>query len=176
MLAAMALLFSCQKKSNNGGDPEMNKDQINVSINPDEEFVLAAAEGGLFEVKLGELAVKKGSSPEIRELGQMMVDDHSKVNQELAALAQKKNIVLPTELGDEKKALYDELEKKQGRDFDKAYADLMVKDHKKDIEKFEKEANKGEDAELKNFASDKLPTLRHHLQMAKDTKEQCEAR
>lgn len=133
----------------------------------DEAFVKEAAEGGVMEVKLGELAKSKGSSQEIKTLGQHMFTDHSKANEELKALAAKKNMVLPTGLSKEGQKNYDELSKKSGEDFDKAYAKMMVEDHEKDIKKFKKEAEKGEDPEFKSWASKTLPTLEHHLDMAK---------
>jgi putative membrane protein len=180
-LAIAAILFSCGKKPSNPETPQINKDstgQTNNSndnqTNPDEDFAMEAAEGGLFEVMAGELAVHKGSA-KIKKLGQMMVDDHSKANDDLKKIAKKKNLDLPTSLSNEMQAEYDKLMKKEGKEFDKAYSTLMVKDHKKDIEKFQKEADNGGDADFKNFASEKLPTLRHHLQMSQEAKDHCDA-
>lgn len=56
---------------------------------PDQQFVTEAAEGGMLEVKLGELASQKGVSQEVKTFGKTMVTDHTKVNEELKALAQK---------------------------------------------------------------------------------------
>jgi putative membrane protein len=179
-LLILITLFSCGKKQDNPGKPKVDKDSLTTTNddgrNPDEDFVMDAGEGGLFEVLMGEMAVEKGASKKIRDLGRMMVDDHSKVNQDLKNIGKKKNISLPASLGNDKQAIYDDLMKKEGKEFDKAYANLMVKDHKKDIAAFEKEADKGKDEEFKNFAANKLPTLRHHLEMAEDAKKHCDAR
>jgi putative membrane protein len=134
----------------------------------DKKFVKEAAEGGMKEVKLGELAQKNGSSGEIRNLGQQMVTDHSKANDELKALASRKGITVPSALTDDAQKEYDRLSKKTGADFDKEYAKCMVKDHKKDVGEFKKEADKGGDSELKAWASKTLPTLEHHLKMSED--------
>jgi putative membrane protein len=134
--------------------------------NKDMDFAKEAAEAGVMEVKLGQLAVSKATSQEVRTLGQHMVDDHSKANNELMALASKKTMNLPSALSSDGQKAYDELNKKSGADFDKAYSEMMVKDHKKVISKFEHEAEKGDDADLKAWASKTLPTLKHHLEMS----------
>lgn len=139
--------------------------------NKDEKFAKDAAEAGLMEVKLGELAQSKGSSQDIKTLGQQMVTDHSKANEELKALATKKNIILPTGLSKDGQKSYDELNGKSGEDFDKAYAKMMVKDHEKVIDMFKKESEKGEDADLKSWATKTLPTLERHLEMSKKAHE-----
>lgn len=142
-----------------------------IAQNPsakDKKFVTEAANGGLMEVKLGELAMSKGKSEYVRALGQHMVTDHTKANNELTTLAGKKNINVPTSLDKKAQKCYDKLFKKEGEAFDKAYTKLMVKDHKKDIAEFKAEAEKGDDAELKSWASTTLNTLQHHLDMSKE--------
>jgi len=133
----------------------------------DETFVKEAAEAGMMEVKLGELAQSKGQSQDIKTLGQHMVTDHTKANEELKALAAKKSMVLPTGLSKEGQTKYDELSKKTGQEFDKAYAKMMVDDHEKVISKFKKESEKGEDQDFKSWAAKTLTTLEHHLAMSK---------
>ena len=118
------------------------------------------------EVKLGELALTNASSPEIKKFGQSMVDDHGKANLELKGLAEQKQITIPTTLSDKKQEKFDELAKKNGTEFDKAYAEFMVKDHKDDLDAFKKEAEKGNDPDLKAWAAGKVPVLEHHLMMA----------
>jgi len=135
----------------------------------DQEFVKCAAHAGMMEVRLGELAQTNALSPEVKKLGQMMIDDHTKANNELTALAQKKGIAVPTTLTDKEQKGYDKLAKMQGKDFDKAYTKCMVKDHKKVICKFKKEAKKGDDAELKTWASNTIPSLEHHKHMSEET-------
>ena len=139
--------------------------------NKDEEFAKEAADAGMMEVKLGELAQSKGQSQEIKTLGQHMVTDHTKANEELKALAMKKNIVLPNAMSKDAQKSYDELSGKNGAEFDKAYAKMMVKDHEKVIAKFKKESEKGEDPDLKSWATKTLPTLEHHLEMSKKAHE-----
>jgi putative membrane protein len=137
----------------------------------DMDFVNEAAQAGLLEVKLGELAKTKGNSAEVKKLGEHMLSDHSKANKELMVLASKKSIAPPSTLDKEGQKHYDELSGKSGEEFDKAYSELMVKDHEKVISKFKKESNSGEDQDLKAWAEKTLPTLEHHLTMAKETRD-----
>jgi putative membrane protein len=132
----------------------------------DTEFAVKAADGGMLEVKLGELAQTKGTSPAVKDLGRMLVKDHGKANEELKALAQTKNITLPATLSEKCEKEYNDLAAKNGQDFDDAFTDYMVKDHKKDVDAFKKEAEKGEDPDIKSWAAGKVSTLEHHLSMA----------
>ena len=134
----------------------------------DSHFVMDAAKGGLAEVEMGKLAAEKASSPDVKQFGQRMVDDHSKANDELKAVASQKGITLPTELAAADKATLDRLSKLSGEAFDRAYMSDMVKDHKKDVAEFKKEASAGKDADVKAFAGKTLPTLEDHLKMAQD--------
>jgi putative membrane protein len=130
----------------------------------DEKFVQTAAQGGLMEVKLGEVASQKASAAEVKELGAMMVKDHSKANQELTDLAGKKGITLSTELESKHQATIDRLSKLSGEEFDKAYVSEMLSDHKKDVADFEKASKSATDEDIKAWAGKTLPTLQAHLQ------------
>ena len=135
----------------------------------DHHFVTEAAEGGMAEVELGKLATEKAESNDVKQFGQRMVDDHSKANDQLKQVASQKNITLPSGIGAKNQATKNHLEKLSGAAFDRAYMTHMVEDHKKDVAAFQKEANAGKDADIKNFASQTLPTLQEHLRIAEDT-------
>lgn len=139
-------------------------------MKPDADFAVAAADGGMMEVQLGKLAQQKGVSKEIKELGAMMVKDHAMAYDELTSAATVKNITLPTTLSDKCQKKVNELTEKKGADFDKAYADLMVDDHKDDLDAFKKEAAKGNDSLLSSWAKGKVPVLEHHLMMAEQAR------
>jgi putative membrane protein len=96
-----------------------------------------------------------------------MVSDHSKANDELKAIAQRKNIAMPMSLSDERSKVKEKLAEKSGKDFDKAYINEMVSDHKKDVDLFEDALNKVKDEELRTFINNTLPTLRAHLEHIK---------
>jgi putative membrane protein len=139
------------------------------ALAPDEAFVMKAAKGGMAEVELGKLATEKAVSPDVKKFGQRMVDDHGKANDELKALAQTKNITLPTDLDPKDKALRDRLIKLSGQAFDHAYMQAMVADHVKDVNEFKMEAKAAKDPDVKAWAAKTLPTLEDHLKMARET-------
>jgi putative membrane protein len=132
----------------------------------DRDFLMDAAIGGLMEVELGHVAAQKGTSDAVKQFGQRMVDDHSKANSELMTLASSKGITLPTTLDEKHKERVTKLSSMSGAEFDRAYSKLMLSDHRKDVSEFEKESTKGTDADLKTFATNTLPTLKEHLQLA----------
>lgn len=132
----------------------------------DEHFVKKAAEGGMAEVELGQLAQQKAESSDVKQFAQRMVDDHSKANDQLKQLAQQNGVTLPTSLSAKDQADKDRLSKLSGEQFDKAYMHHMVMDHKKDVAEFKKESTSAQDPSVKSFASQTLPTLQSHLQEA----------
>jgi putative membrane protein len=132
----------------------------------DQEFARKVAAGGHAEVELAMLAQQKGSSEEVKNLASRLRTDHMKANDELTKIASQKNWTLPAEPTADQKNQKAKLEKLSGTAFDKAYADLMVTNHRNNIPLFERQAAKGADAELKQFASNTLPTLKEHLEMA----------
>jgi putative membrane protein len=134
--------------------------------NADHQFVMEAAQGGMAEVELGQLASEKAQSSDVKQFAQRMVTDHGKANDELKTLAQSKNITLPTDVGAKHKATKDKLSKMSGAAFDRAYMQEMVTDHRKDVSEFEKESKSGKDPDVKAFAAKTLPTLHEHMQMA----------
>jgi putative membrane protein len=134
----------------------------------DTHFAKEAAQGGMAEVKLGQLAQDKGASDSVKSFGKRMVDDHSKAGDKLKDVAAQENITLPTDISAKDQATYDQLSKLNGAAFDRAYAKDMVKDHQADVAAFQKEASGGKVDSLKSFASDTLPTLQDHLKEAKE--------
>ena len=122
--------------------------------------------GGLEEVRMGKLAVKKATSRELRLLAQNMVARHTLVNQELKKLADKKGLALtpPGALTDE----YKTLSNLSGKKFDQKYLAVVVEDHKRIVAAFEKEAGKGGDPNLTSWAAKQLPTLKKHLSMCQN--------
>jgi putative membrane protein len=133
----------------------------------DSKFIKEAAEGGMAEVALGQLAVEKASSADVKKFGQRMVDDHSKANDELKQLASQKKVTLPQDLKAQDKATKAKLEKLSGEQFDQAYMKDMVKDHTKDVRHFKRESMSAQDPDVKSFAAHTLPTLEEHLKQAK---------
>ena len=133
----------------------------------DRAFVTKAAQGGLMEVAAGNLAAKRALDPAVKAFGQKMVTDHTAANEKLKSLADSRQMPLPDAVSPEENAALGKLEALVGTDFDKTYSQMMVKDHVEDISEFEKEVKQGQDADVKSFAENTLPTLRHHLMLAR---------
>jgi putative membrane protein len=133
----------------------------------DKQFIKKAAQGGLAEVQLGQLATEKADSPDVKQFGQKMVDDHSKANDQLKQVASNKGVTVPDKLSAKDAATKARLEKLSGKAFDRAYMRDMVTDHTKDVSEFRTEAKTAKDPDVKSFASQTLPTLQDHLKQAK---------
>ncbi len=172
MFAFAFALASCGTNSKQEDSKEVAEEQNEQRFDDNDDmedvadFAVKAAEGGLLEVELAQLALTKGTSAKVKEFAQSMINDHGKANEELKSLAQSKNITLPTTLSEDSQEDYNKLAEKTGKDFDKAYSNFMVKDHKEDLNMFKKAAEKAEDPDLKSWASSKVPVLEHHLSMA----------
>ena len=178
LVGALLMSASCSKDADHSAEANNDKDSKEIAkdaneakfddsnLEDDAQWAVKAAEGGLWEVKLADLALTKSGSPKVKELAKHIKDDHTKANDELKALAAKKNITLPTSLSEKKQEKYDDFAKKTGSEFDKDYVENMVKDHKDDISLFKKEGENGKDPDVRSWASGKLSTLEHHLQMA----------
>jgi len=132
----------------------------------DEEFVAKASAAGLAEMNFGRLAAEQAAGADVKKFGQTMVDDHSKANEELNRIADKKQIRPAPRMDANHLAAFDKLIGMRGADFDKAYLAGQVADHKEAVALFEAEADGGKDADLKAFAAKTLPTIKSHLDMA----------
>jgi putative membrane protein len=117
-------------------------------IMQDKMFLRHAAEGGIAEVKLGQLAADKASSEDVKAFGQKMVDDRTKINNDIDQVADSMGIMLPKAMSKEDQAEYDKLAKLSGNDFDIEYLTYMVKDHHKDLRAFRIEAASPADSTL----------------------------
>ena len=135
----------------------------------DRKFMQKAAMDGMAEVELGRVSSQNGSSDQVKQFGQHMVDDHGKANDELKSLAQAKGVALPEKMDSKHAKLVAHMQKLSGAAFDRAYMKEMLKDHKTDVAAFKKESTQANDADLKAFAAKTTPTLKSHLQMAQQT-------
>jgi len=134
----------------------------------EKDFLSNAARSGMVEVQLGNMAAQKASSEDVKQFGERMATDHSQLGQKLQQLATNLGFQLPGDLKPEQQNLVSRLEKLSGKAFDREYIKEMVKDHAKDVSEFERAANQATNADIKQFASNALPTLRDHLNMARE--------
>jgi len=123
----------------------------------DKTFMRKAVKGGMMEVAMGKLASEQGQSADVKKFGERMVTDHSKANDELKSIAEKKGVKLPSK------------EPSKKWKSDKDYMDAMLKDHEKDLAEFQKEAKEGTDPDLKEFAERTAKVIQEHLDLARET-------
>lgn len=133
-------------------------------------FAKKAAASGLAEVADGKMAADKASDSQVKQFAQEMVTDHTKANNQLTQIAEGKSLSLPMEPTKRDQAKADKLDKMSGASFDKKYIAGQIAAHKEAVALFKKESARGKDADLKQFATQTLPILEHHLQMAESLK------
>ena len=131
----------------------------------DQAFVRNAMEGGMAEVELGQLASEKGSSDDVKQFGQKMVDDHTKLNDQMKPVAQQLGVLAPTKLSKKDEETKTKLQSLSGAQFDDAYIRTMLKDHKKDASDFKEEAQRTQNPALQHAAQQGSQVIDQHLQM-----------
>lgn len=130
------------------------------------DFAVEAANGGMTEVAASQLAQQKATDSRVKSFADMMVEDHTKVNNDLKSVAASKNITLPAGIGNDAQKDIDDLAKKEGKDFDKAYMKMMVNDHEKTIKLLKKGLDM-KDPDISTFSSRTMPAVQKHLNAAK---------
>jgi putative membrane protein len=160
-----------QDSANMPGDNQTKVSADTINKSDDAKFLTKVAQINLEEIELGKLAQEKGTTQDIKDLGKMMVEEHTKAQNDLVQLAQQKSITVPTSPDANAQDDYTDLNKKSGTDFDKKYCDMMVSGHKDAISLFEKDSAKGTDSEIRQMAVSTLPNLRKHLDHAKMCKD-----
>lgn len=128
----------------------------------DQAFLAQAAYGGLAEVALGELAMERAASPEVRAFGQRMVEEHSRANAELVALAEAKGMTPPTAPDEGRQAVAAALASLEGAEFDRQYLQQQLAEHQLAVALYDAEASGGTDPDVRTFAARWTPALQDH--------------
>lgn len=136
---------------------------------PAAKFLTDAIQGSSAEVKMGQLAQSKSTSPKVRQFGATLEADHSRAKGMALAVAKREGVNPPDTIKPDAQAMYDHLQGLSGAEFDKAFVQHMVQDHREDIAKFEAQAKTG-DAMTAKLAKDTLPDLKKHLAIAQSLK------
>ncbi len=164
VIASLYCRLSAQSPATPSAGPGMESPANPNLSHADRKFLRVASESGLKEVTISQEVLPRLSDPRVRDFAQMMVTDHGSANSQLAQLASRKGVEVPS--------VSPKVEQKwadKTSDLDEDYIKAMVKDHDEAVELFEKAA-KSDDPEIASFAQQTLPTLRHHLAMARDLK------
>jgi putative membrane protein len=137
----------------------------------DKSFMTDAAQAGHTEINASKIALEKNRSPAVKDFAEAMVGDHTTAADALAKLAANKNFTLPDGPSAMQKAKIAILNKLDGATFDKQYASIIgVSAHEDAVKLFTDAAANATDPDVKQFASETLPTLQHHLEMARRLK------
>lgn len=173
-VALILLVASCgpsQPKDSKEVAEDLNKERFDKDRKEkDAQFLVDIAEINMKQIRLGQLAQQKGTTPQVKELGKMVEDAHTKSQRELTALARSMSITIPTTPTDDVQDAFKDLNERTGVDFDKAYADKMVSKHNDAISAFEKATTGNYDTEIKNWAIASLPALRTNLNHSNEYK------
>lgn len=176
----MALTIGGLTACNNGNTPETDSvdsaqkvnEAVQESATPtassdDANFAVKAANAGMTEIESSKLALNTSANAGVKKYAQMIIDEHTAAASKLGTLASAKNITLPAALDTDSQDKVTDLSKKKGKDFDKAYVDMMVSDHKDAVDAFQKENTNTTDGDLKAFTAETIPVLQKHLDDAK---------
>lgn len=142
----------------------------------DRDFVEDMLADGNAEVELGRLVQERATRPEVKQFGEMMVRDHQKAGAELKQIASKHNVQLDPSEHQEHNDLRERLSKLSGAEFDREYMEAMVDEHQEAVNEVENKAQNADNPEIKQWASSTLPTLRQHLERARQIRENLEQR
>ncbi len=138
----------------------------------DQQFITKAAQDNIGEIQVAKLAEQKASDNNIKQMAQRFINDHQQNEQQLKQVAQQLNVTLPDKPSAKAQAKYDKLSKLNGKEFDQAFMRDQVKDHQHDVALFQKVESSAKDQAVKAYASQTLPTLKEHLQIAESTAQQ----
>lgn len=142
----------------------------------DRKFIQDAAQGGMFEVQVAQLAAAKATDPAVKDFASKLVQDHQQANNELVQIANARHVELPAAPSRDQRHAIEKLGKKSGAEFDREFVKQVgLKDHEKDIRTFEKAAGKLKDPDLKAWAQKTLPHLREHRALAQKLPEAGES-
>ena len=131
-----------------------------------QSFLKKAAEGQQAEIAMGRLASERAGDEKVKQFGALMMEDHRKASKEIQLLALKEGVVLPTELTSKHQDKREEFAQLAGDAFDRAYIRYMLRDHRKDVKEFERQAKAIKDPQVQRWAEGTLPLLKQHLQTA----------
>lgn len=170
-LAALAVLaggLGAQERDRERGRDQERGSASDAPGHPDKFFMHCAVQSNLAEISAGQLAVSRGQSQEVKDFGRMMVEDHTKANEELAQVMKKKGVTVPSRADEGRQMMVLHLSKVQAGDFDREYMGAMVAEHAKAVAEFEGKAKTAKDPELKEWVSKTLEGLKQHHEKAKE--------
>ncbi|MER9364924.1 DUF4142 domain-containing protein [Mesorhizobium sp. M0518] len=135
-----------------------------LSAETAQDFVTKAAIGGMFEVQSSKVAQDKLQDRTLKDFAQKMISDHGAANGKLETIAGEQKLQVPSDLDAAHKSEVDKLQS-AAAPVDAPYADMQKAAHADAVSLFESYAKDGDNAALKSFANETLPTLKMHQEM-----------
>jgi putative membrane protein len=166
-LASLFLLSFLAACSHTGDALKDSGSAAAGATSPDAAFMRDIAQGNLAEIAAGKLAVAKAQSPEVRRFGELMIEDHTKLQREGAQVAAANGWPVPSRPDERQQAAAKKLESMSGGSFDRAYMEQMVKDHAQTLQLLERTFQEAKDPRLRRVAQAAIPHVRQHLDMAR---------
>lgn len=134
----------------------------------DKSFLKMAAESNMTEAHLGQMAESQASETTVKTLGKTLDQDHTQAYEALQDVATKTGQTIPNGIDVSKDPAIKRLMNLKGTAFDRDFLRHEIQDHQKTIAQFKREAEHGENPDIKAYADKTLPTLENHLRQAED--------
>lgn len=165
--AWMGLLLMLALPVASAADPATKASGPSTLSRDDMQFFQKAAQTGMLEVQAAAIASTRALAPTTKTFADTMAIEHGANNDALKALATSKGVTLPAQMDEKHREVLEKLQKEETKEFDKHYAEVMREGHKEAIELFKETAKESKDSDIRAFANSTLPTLQHHLDMAR---------
>jgi putative membrane protein len=134
----------------------------------DRNFVKMAADLDMTEAHIGQMAQQQASGQDVKSFGQTLASDHSNSYGQLLAVAEKAHEQAPRGINIDKDAEYRQLQHATGAKFDRTFLADEIRGHERALAEFKREAEHGQNPELKTYAKEQIPVLEQHLRKAQD--------
>lgn len=167
----LCLLAACQKEQPVTTETVTAAGPVSAD---DQKFVTTVGQAGALEVSTGKLAEAKSSNPDVKKFGALMVKQHTELGKQLKALAASNGFTFPSNMGTANQEQADGLATKSGSAFDQAYIAAMVQGHQGAVQAFEQTSQGAQNPALKKWATDTLPEIKMHLEMAEEVQKKLQ--
>lgn len=162
----MTITVSCNDtKDSKEVAEEINKENFDRQGEKEADKLVEAYASNLFEVAVAQNAAMNATTDEAKKLSAMLVEAHTKMNTDVKAMADRKNIALPSDITEDQRKDIEKMAEKKGLDYDKAFVEKMKDKHEKAVDFYEKTADKCTDPEIRSWATLTIPEIRSHLDM-----------
>jgi putative membrane protein len=162
LLVSALLISGCSMLGMNRGESAAGG-----ATSADAQVMRDIAQANLAEIATGKLAIAKAQSPNVKQFGQHMIEEHTTLQSEGASLASAKGMPVPNAPDARHQAAAKKLEAMSGESFDRAYMEQMVKDHSETLQLLQRAASQAGDPQLRAHAQKAMPHVQQHLEMAK---------